>query len=149
MATPSTSIRVTPSHRAAKRYEKRKAMFLAVVHLVFEFLRLRRLTNVNVPRPGKVRRAKPDPKASHSRNRVASHRQEGTARNLQPAIMSGKTSRPGLRFRQRRLLHTEAGVVVQRYPIPLETLNRPAATDSNDPALFSEDGFVCTAVHKT
>jgi transposase len=33
--------------RFATRYEKRKSMFLGVVHLVFGFLRLRRLTNVN------------------------------------------------------------------------------------------------------
>ena len=35
--------------RFATRYEKRKAMFLGVVHLVFGFLRLRRLRNVNTP----------------------------------------------------------------------------------------------------
>ncbi len=33
--------------RFATRYEKRKSMFLGVVHLVFCFLRLRRLMNVN------------------------------------------------------------------------------------------------------
>jgi transposase len=33
--------------RFATRYEKRKSMFLGVVHLVFAFLRLRKLTNVN------------------------------------------------------------------------------------------------------
>jgi transposase len=33
--------------RFATRYEKRKAMFLGVVHLVFGFLLLRRLRNVN------------------------------------------------------------------------------------------------------
>ncbi|CAN5493753.1 hypothetical protein BH11PLA2_BH11PLA2_22600 [soil metagenome] len=33
--------------RFATRYEKRKAMFLGVVHLVFGFLKLRALVNVN------------------------------------------------------------------------------------------------------
>jgi transposase len=33
--------------RFATRYEKRKSMFLGVVHLVLGFLRLRKLTNVN------------------------------------------------------------------------------------------------------
>jgi len=35
--------------RFATRYEKRKSMFLGVVHLVFGFLRLRKLLNVNTP----------------------------------------------------------------------------------------------------
>ena len=35
--------------RFATRYEKRKTMFLGVVHLVLGFLRLRRLRNVNTP----------------------------------------------------------------------------------------------------
>lgn len=33
--------------RFATRYEKRKSMYLGIVHLVFAFLRLRRLANVN------------------------------------------------------------------------------------------------------
>ena len=35
--------------RFATRYEKLRAMFLGVVHLVFGFVRLRRLNNVNTP----------------------------------------------------------------------------------------------------
>lgn len=35
--------------RFATRYEKRKRMFLGVVHLVFSFLRLRRLRNDHTP----------------------------------------------------------------------------------------------------
>jgi transposase len=35
--------------RFATRYEKRKVMFLGVVHLVFSFLRLRRLRNDHTP----------------------------------------------------------------------------------------------------
>lgn len=38
-----------PFRRLATRYEKRKAMVLGVVHLVFSFLRLRRLGNDHTP----------------------------------------------------------------------------------------------------
>jgi len=35
--------------RVATRYEKRRAMFLGVLHLALGFIRLRRLANVNTP----------------------------------------------------------------------------------------------------
>jgi transposase len=35
--------------RFATRYEKLRAMYLGVVHLVLGFIRLRRLSNVNTP----------------------------------------------------------------------------------------------------
>jgi transposase len=35
--------------RVATRYEKRKAMYLGVVHLALGFIRLRKLSNVNTP----------------------------------------------------------------------------------------------------
>lgn len=35
--------------RVATRYEKRKAMYLGVVHLALGFIRLRKLRNVNTP----------------------------------------------------------------------------------------------------
>jgi transposase len=38
-----------PFRRFATRYEKLRAMYLGVVHLVLGFIRLRRLGNVNTP----------------------------------------------------------------------------------------------------
>ena len=41
--------KLEPFRRVATRYEKRRAMFLGVVHLALGFIRLRATTNVNRP----------------------------------------------------------------------------------------------------